>query len=320
VRVDSGAAAGTSATFGVTPQPGDLVVVHAYRSNNATAPTAPDADWTTGTGANSGGGTNGSYRWGWRTVPTDGLSTTGVWTNATHVSYTIIRGQKVAPVGAVSTSTGNTGTGIIRYSALSLTPGESGQWLLAFAGRTAGSADTSVAPDGMVNHAFAPASLPLVAAHSTDGPRLTDWPQTDVAISGTAGKHLSVVVEVLMEPTGTVQQVGGTSAGTSADSAEASGVDAAVTSKVFIWPTGGPQPLTVSATPSGGSVTLSWQDQSKKFATHEIRRDGTLIHTAARGTAAYTDAAPPAGLRTYEVRAVAPYWTALSGTTVQVTV
>ena len=109
------------------------------------------------------------------------------------------------------------------------------------------------------------------------------------------------------------ESIAGTSAGGSADSAAPSGVTSGPV--VIFWPTGGPQGFTLTATAtSSTTVDLSWQERTKKRARYEVRRDSMLIETTAKGASAYTDTgATPSATHTYEVRAVAPYWTATAG-------
>jgi hypothetical protein len=197
-RVGQASAAANSVA--ISAAEGDLVVVFAYRSGNNTAPTL-NGDYTNiANGANSAGGTNSSYRIGFRVAPSGGVSDTGTWTNATHIAAIVMRGQRVAgAIGNGNASTGNNSQSSIVYEPVSLTGGQAGQWLLAFGARSTGHADVATAPTGLANHTSAPAT-PLIAGHSSNGIRTTNWPQTSVSVGGTAAKHLSYVLEVLAEP------------------------------------------------------------------------------------------------------------------------
>jgi hypothetical protein len=196
-----GQASADANSVAISAAEGDLVVVFAYRSGNNTAPTL-NGDYTNiANGANSAGGTNSSFRIGFRIAPSGGVSSTGTWTNATHVSAIVMRGRRIAgAIGNGAASTGNNSTSSIVYEAVSLTAGQAGQWLLAFGARSAGHADVATAPTGLANHTSAPAT-PLIAGHTSNGIRSTNWPQTSVSVGGTGAKHLSYVLEVLAEPT-----------------------------------------------------------------------------------------------------------------------
>jgi hypothetical protein len=196
-RVDQGAAANTSATIAAAE--GDVVLVWASRTNSNTAPSAPDGWQSNTTVNNTGGGTNGSIRFGWRRAPSGGLSSTGVWTNATNVQWLILRDTKSTnPIGNVSTNGGSTASTSHTYPAVNLTAGESNQWVASGGGRTVAHANMATAPSGMVNHASNP-SPPIVGLHSTDAVRTTNWPSTDVT-GFTSAKHVAITVEVLAAP------------------------------------------------------------------------------------------------------------------------
>jgi hypothetical protein len=195
-RITQGAAAASSGSVSVAE--GDLLVVFAYRSNSATAPTRPSDFDEIATVANSGGGANSSMRAGYKVAGAGGFSGTGTWTNATHLAWVVLRGQHATtPIGESATHGGNNANQSIRYDACGETAEQSGHWYLGFAGRTAGHETVATAPDGMTHVAAAPAT-PLVAAHATDGEHAGDWPQTTVALTG--AKTCTLVAEVLAEP------------------------------------------------------------------------------------------------------------------------
>jgi hypothetical protein len=193
-RVSSGGA--TADNVALTSSAGDLVIVFAFRSGNATPPSLPSGSWNNiATVANSAGGTNSSARMGWRI---GALSTTDTWTNATHVRYVIYSGAKTAsPIGNVTSSGGNNSGTLITYAAVTLTGGESGQWMYAGSGRSTADAITDDAPSGMtalVNGSTASGH------HDTNGIRATNWPSTDVTGAGGSAKFVTIVAEILAEP------------------------------------------------------------------------------------------------------------------------
>ena len=96
-RVGSASAAATSVTL-PTHQADDVILIYAYRSGSNTAPSLPSG-WTNI--GNSGTGSS-SFRWGWLRATGSG-TTSGTWTNATHVHAIIYRGALVSgtPVGTM---------------------------------------------------------------------------------------------------------------------------------------------------------------------------------------------------------------------------
>jgi hypothetical protein len=197
-RIGQGSVAAASGS--PTVAAGDLVVVLAYNSAGTTIPSLP-TDWTNiNSAANSGGGTNCAARCGYRVAPTGGLSSTGTWTNATHLVWLILRGQKVSgPIGGNAINGGNNAATTVTYPAVNLTGGQTGQWLLGMAGRATADNTLATAPSGMTNHTDIGAPT-RAAAHSTDDVRSTNWSATNVGTFGASAKFSAIVIEVLEEP------------------------------------------------------------------------------------------------------------------------
>jgi hypothetical protein len=195
-RIASGAVAATS---DATPSclEGDILIVFAYRAASATAPTI-DASYTSiNTNSNSAGGVNGSMICGYRVAGAGGFTGSGTWANASNLAWIQLRGQKrVNPIGNQASTGGNNAATSINYPAVNLTGGATGQWIVAFDGRTTGIAAVSTAPSGMTNHASNPVT-PVVAVHSTNGVRTTNWPSTTV--TDTSLKTNTSVIEVRSE-------------------------------------------------------------------------------------------------------------------------
>jgi hypothetical protein len=165
---------------------GDLAVVFAYRNNNATAPSLP-AGWTN---INSLGSNTNSQRTGYRVlVGTD--TTTGVWTNATHIEVIVLRGQSTnSPVGGQLSRGDNTTT--LATPAVSLAHGDSTSWVVAFAGSKATDANTKTLA-GTTDEASTVTALNLAT-----GRGVASWAQTNYSAAvNAAGNQLSAV-EVLV--------------------------------------------------------------------------------------------------------------------------
>lgn len=85
-----GSAAGATSATLPAHEAGDLIIAFSFRRGGLTAPTLP-AGWTNlDAKAEAGGATNISARAAYR-IATDGSTTTGTWTNATHTTFTIYR-------------------------------------------------------------------------------------------------------------------------------------------------------------------------------------------------------------------------------------
>jgi hypothetical protein len=200
--IGANSAAGTSVAI-PTHIANDVIFLFAHRHNGA-APTSPGAPWTTiDTVVTGGSGANQSGIFAWARAAAPG-TTTGTWTNATDVQVIVLRGVRAAgnPYGNYTMDGENTSRAYIRYAAVNLTAGQSGQWIAAFGAKNTTQAETAVAnaPTGMTNHSSAPAT-PYCAAHSTNSIRLTNWPATSVTQLNTI-KYVSAVVEALLQTTG----------------------------------------------------------------------------------------------------------------------
>src|ERR1019366_3578322 len=138
----SASAAATSATL-VSTAAGDLILVCAYRSNSQTPPTVPGTYTSIVSRAD---GLTASLVVGYR-ISTGGETSTGTWTNATHVIAIVYKGA--AAVG--SHSGGNDGTGTsttITYGSLTLNVADGSSWVAGFGGAvsaTAGLTGTTTA-------------------------------------------------------------------------------------------------------------------------------------------------------------------------------
>ncbi len=201
-RVTQGSAEASSATISGVSE-GHVVVVFAFRRSTSTVPSIPALWNDEGSEQGTGTGNDCSVRVGWRVVTSGGLTTTGTWTNAERVFWIAMAGvNPTNPIGNITLSGSPSATLFYRYGALTLTVGQSGQWLLGAATRA--QLDTSsAAPSGMSTLIELPSgagSDSLLV--STEAIRLTDWPQTDVD-AGTldlTATYVTAVVELLLAP------------------------------------------------------------------------------------------------------------------------
>jgi hypothetical protein len=190
-----GSAVGTTSANLPAFLPGDIAVVHAFRSGNATAPTLP-AGWTS---INTGTTTTTGARIGYR-ILVAGDTTTGTWTNATRVTVSIYRGQSLAygngvnPASATSSAVSTT----VTYPALTLTRTDGTSWVLGVAGHRSTDTAIETPPTGMVLRADS-LGTSEAAAHDTGG-GVASWGSTNVSVGGTSSGWVSFVVEIAAQP------------------------------------------------------------------------------------------------------------------------
>jgi hypothetical protein len=118
-----------------THKPGDLIIVAAYNSGNATAAAAPAAGgtvpaWVT-VDANTGGDLNamGTFQF----VATGNNTTTGIWTGMNFVAAAVVRGQFTTPIGGHSESGSTSLTQAVAPS-ITMTNSDGSSILLEFLG------------------------------------------------------------------------------------------------------------------------------------------------------------------------------------------
>lgn len=191
-----GVAAGTTSATYPSFQSGDIAVVFAFRDGSTTNPTIP-AGITSIT--NTADGTTCSASIGWRRlVYTD--TTTGTWTNASHVVCVVYRGCEpfITPVGGGANGAGTTNT--VTYTTLTMTRGNSTSWVIGFVGHR--STDTTVdsaSISGMTARGGGVDATAEAHAWDTNG-GVASWASTNQTITGTASGWITRTVELLALP------------------------------------------------------------------------------------------------------------------------
>ena len=186
-----GGVTGTTSATLPTHLKNDVILVFAYRSNSATAPTVPSG-WTTIATMN---GTTTSAVACWRRA-TDGTTTSGTWTNATDVVFEVYRGvtQDYNPIGGYTVNTASSSTAT--YSAITLidTPAATWQspWAVAF-GASAVSSSIQNAPTGMTMRHNRTSTGEIASFDTTDG--IESWSSQNVSLGGTS-RWQTIVIEL----------------------------------------------------------------------------------------------------------------------------
>jgi len=181
--VGSAAASATTVTI-PAHQAGDLLVVFAFNSAAATAPTLPSG-WTNG--ANGAANTCGG-RVGYRIATASG-TTSGTWTNANRLIVMVYRGNNALSVGQVA---GGNGTGTsVTLTALASMQGVGRNKVVSFAGHR--TATTFTDPSGLTRRQVT-ATAPFVAAWDSDNPATyTAKTTTSNTSSGWRGSSLEII-------------------------------------------------------------------------------------------------------------------------------
>lgn len=301
--VGATSAAGTTAPTVPGMQAGDVIIVSAYRGQNATAITTP-AGYTNGPGATANGNADRvAYR-----IATSSTDATGTWTNADVVVVEVWRGAANPPFGATSSITNITSP--FAYPALTLSVTDGSSVVLAFAGIRSLNQEPEVPPPGMVNRVAQLADGGItaeLAGHSTPS-GVSSWAGGNGGATGGIRWRINTV-ELLAAPdaagitgtltvsdtaTDTVTMTGTVStSGTLAftengtDTVSASGTVA--TSGSLVVSDTGTQALAFTATVST-SGTLAVSDA----ATDTIAMTGTVATSGITGTLTITDSATDA--------------------------
>ena len=166
---------GDSVTLG-THASGDIIIICAWRENNATAPSLPSGF----TNIVDGGNSDISSRIGYK-IATSSSEGSGTWTNATGLVALVHRGQHASPIGANSTANGSGTT--LTYPALTLGVGDGTSWVIAFGGHKWGGAATLDTPSGMTSRASDTGGQMTPAGFDTNG-GVSSWSSTDADLSG----------------------------------------------------------------------------------------------------------------------------------------
>jgi surface protein len=193
--IDS-ATGGNTATL-PAQQNGDVIVAFAYRDGSTTPPSIPAGEsWANVTGA----GTSDSYVLAWNI--SNGNRTTGTWTNATNVIFSVYRGANTTtPIANI----GGLDQGVIDYTgtSTSLLYGNNAyyfdqSWVIAFAGHTQLNSNIANVPGNLVNRAYQAnvTSNSVVAAFDSNA-IYDKWPNTTVNINGTSGGWITVTTRLI---------------------------------------------------------------------------------------------------------------------------
>jgi alpha-tubulin suppressor-like RCC1 family protein len=189
----------------LTAEQGDLVIVSAMQQGSTTAPTLPAGFTQINTVASGGGGSNIASRTGYVVAGAAGRTSTGTWTNATHLSWVVLSTtDPTTPIGASATQTLNNTTTNIVYPSLTLQNPHGGSRLVLFAGRNVADAAVGFTVSNFTVRGRAPENPNTVVQLSNDR-----WPNLGFESTGfnmvgpTSSKYYTTVIEVLL-PIGAV--------------------------------------------------------------------------------------------------------------------
>lgn len=186
-----GAAAGVDSVAIPAHQPGDMLLIFAYRDDSNTQPTQP-AGWTQG-GAMAGNTNSGRVAW---RIATTSAETSGTWNNATTVIVAVYRassGQNgigtVASAGAASTT--------VTYPALPSMSASGTSWVVGMAGHRSINTALETPPPGMVLRINAVDGGDEASLFDTNGP-VVGWAGEVVSVGGSSSGWRSFSVELTL--------------------------------------------------------------------------------------------------------------------------
>lgn len=157
--------------------PGDFAILFAFNANAATNPTAA-AGWTV---YSNGGANLTGFQIAYRRLIA-GDTTTGVWTNATHIEVIVLSGVETSqPVGPTGLSA-SAATNSVNWPALTLSDSSARNWVVLFGGHRSASDMNSVALAGTTNESPTSGAL---AMHTARG--VASWASTSKTVNAALG-------------------------------------------------------------------------------------------------------------------------------------
>jgi hypothetical protein len=190
-----GSANGTTTLTFPEHKIGDVLIIFAFRDGSTINPTV-GAGFTSIT--TTADGTSCSASIGFR-IATVTNTASGTWTNASRVVGLVYRNQQtniVTPFGTGTYTSNTTNTYTYGARAMSAVSVRGSAWFIAFAGHTSIDQNLQDPPSGMVLRDNSVDATCEVSAFDTNGAVTTDWPATNVALTGTVGNGVSAVIEL----------------------------------------------------------------------------------------------------------------------------
>lgn len=186
-----------SFTLGTT-QPGDSIVVFAFRDGSTSAPISP-SPFGSGTAS---AGTSCSARWTMSILNSVNNSSysgqTFTFTNATNIAVYHLRGFSITGFSfpTFSIGTGNT----ITYPATTGVTSTNKSWTFAFAGHSSTDTNLQTAPATMSNRINNVSGTDEIATHDSNGNVTTNFSSTNVSVGGTSGNWIAATWSYVYNP------------------------------------------------------------------------------------------------------------------------
>jgi hypothetical protein len=198
-RVGSATASGTTVAI-PSHQAGDLILVFAFRGSSTTAPSVPVGYLPINIESESTAVTCSGVL-GYRIA--DGASdTSGTWTNASVLISAVYRPSSGNTIRIGQSAVNKSTTDTINYPALSpLGDSASGNsWVIGAVGASNLTQTLTTAFTGMTNVTSVAGASYQAALFDTNA-GVTSWPSTNQTVTGTAGKSVSIVAELVLAAT-----------------------------------------------------------------------------------------------------------------------
>lgn len=199
--VSSGGAAASSHAAPSVAE-GNILIVAAQRRLSPDIPSLP-GDFTN-IASNSVGGQDSFVRVGYKVAGPGGFTGTSTWTNAQHVAWIQYSGQKISgPIGLISNVANGSSNTFVNLPARSLSPGETGQWMIGVLsrGETSSIMDNNATgmPHRVVVAVGGSGTDYTLSLRDTNGIQAIDWPSTNITGAAIGGTHIGITFELLAE-------------------------------------------------------------------------------------------------------------------------
>lgn len=195
-RIGTSSVEATSITLPGSPQPGDLMIIFAFRTA-LVAPTLPTG-WTSLNTASAGAS---SQTTGYRIFVTGDTSST--WTNATGLVCMIYRGTSTSQTPVVASGNSTATSANVTYTTIASVTGQN-NWVVAMAATKTTTSTLETPPTNLTNETDTVGAATEYAGHDSNGGFTAGngtWPTTAVAV-GTSAEWRAVTLQVFAESLG----------------------------------------------------------------------------------------------------------------------
>jgi hypothetical protein len=198
-RIGSATASATTVTI-PAHQAGDLILIWAFRGGSTTVPTIPQG-WVEVNRETESTATTCAGILCYR-IANGSSDTSGTWTNASELICAVYRPSTGYTIRIGQTAVNKSTTNTINYPALSPMADSGGNsWVVGAVGASNLTQTLTTAFTGMTNVTSVSGASYQAAFFDTNA-GVTSWPSTNQTVTGTAGKSVTIVAEMVLAPYG----------------------------------------------------------------------------------------------------------------------